>query len=121
MSAPTDRELLELAAKAAGYEVYSYQREAHEVWGEYAECLMFDGCEWNPLTDDREALRLAVDLNMRVSYLDFSGYAIAQCRRPDGPEVQEYCGPQPKTDPYKAMRRAIVMAAAALQTAGGKP
>lgn len=55
----TDRELLELAAKAAGIE------------GQYAFLHYFDGEEdgicspgnhrvWNPLTDDGDALRLAM-------------------------------------------------------------
>lgn len=67
----TDRELLELAAKAAGYE-----------GGEYCET---SGCEpaiyfyegspgspnvglWSPLADDGDALRLAVRLNFLIHY-----------------------------------------------------
>jgi hypothetical protein len=114
VSAPTDFELLTDAAKAMGRLMRFYTDEGLFLAGMKSSERL-----WNPLVDDGDALRLAVKLNMRVSYLDFSGYAIAQCRRPDGPEVKEYCGPQPETDPYKAMRRAIVMAAAALQTTGG--
>ena len=47
-----DKELLELAAKAAGIEI------AH------IELLGDDG--WNPLTDDGDALRLAVKLRLDV-------------------------------------------------------
>jgi hypothetical protein len=56
----SDRELLELAAKAAGYEWTGYFGD------DEVECQYFDiglGEEvvpWNPLTDYRDALRLAV-------------------------------------------------------------
>jgi hypothetical protein len=49
----TDKELLELAAKAAGLEVVTPTMLAHG--------------QWNPLTDDGDALRLAVKLRMHVS------------------------------------------------------
>lgn len=61
----TDRELLELAAKAAGYETW---------WGrDHQDEMLFmrlknpdptgkcSGIGWNPLTDDGDALRLAAD------------------------------------------------------------
>ena len=51
----TDKELLELAAKAAGLEL------------PIGSPNYFDGTEnivmWNPLTDDGDALRLAVELH----------------------------------------------------------
>ncbi|AVA33332.1 hypothetical protein HpMS107_60830 [Helicobacter pylori] len=51
-----DRELLELAAKAAGGQFDSghFSRDGRE-WD-----------EWNPLTDDGDALRLAVKLGITV-------------------------------------------------------
>ena len=54
----TYRELLELAAKAAG-------EITHDWYGNHA---YFDGVlkRWNPLTDDGDALRLAVHLGLRV-------------------------------------------------------
>ena len=52
----TDRELLELAAKAAGIEDISYY---------------LDDFLWNPLTDDGDALRLAVKLNMRIAVREY--------------------------------------------------
>ena len=55
----TDRELLELAAKAAGYKLSNVQ---DMIWS-YAEA---DYVEWNPLNDDGDALRLACDLALRV-------------------------------------------------------
>ena len=60
----TDRELLELAAKAAGYNVDwsdTYQRLEHFSGGEYQG--YFD-----PLTDDGDALRLAVKLHISPSW-----------------------------------------------------
>jgi hypothetical protein len=54
----SDRELLELAAKAAGirinYWVYDNDDDSPSVLG--------SGGIWNPLTDDGDALRLAVKL-----------------------------------------------------------
>lgn len=51
----TDRELLELAAKAAGY------------WSTEFNCVAdLPHLGWNPLTDDGDALRLAVKLCIPV-------------------------------------------------------
>lgn len=51
-----DRELLEMAAKAAGvYLPSDFQPEHHQ---------------WNPLTDDGDALRLAVKLNIEFACFD---------------------------------------------------
>ena len=54
----TDRELLELAAKAAG--------ELTPSW--YGNSAYMDGVlsRWNPLTDDGDALRLACTLGLSV-------------------------------------------------------
>ena len=59
----TDRELLELAAKAAGF--------SDAEWAAEQACIctaQLPGfrCFWNPLTDDGDALRLAVKLNIPV-------------------------------------------------------
>ena len=91
----TDRELLELAAKAAGYE---YAKN-----GGY---IVVDGIpgNWNPLSDDGDALRLAVRLEMDVS-LGLRGAVIEQGH---GHKVQDI----DDDDPYAAARRAIVRAAA---------
>jgi len=81
----TDRELLELAAKAAGIEVHTIE-DADGV-------VHWDG--WNPLADDGDALRLAVRLNLWEAVRD--GYQHADSL---------------DTDPQAATRRAIVRAAA---------
>ena len=86
----TDRELLELAAKASG--------ELTASW--YGNDAYFDGVlsRWNPLEDDGDALRLAVKLAFE---LDF-GYK-------NGAAVRHSTGIKVLDDNY---RRAIVRAAA---------
>jgi len=86
-----DKELLTLAAKAAGIEI------AH------IELLGDDG--WNPLTDDGDALRLAVKLRMNVEFFDDVVWAF------DNDYIDPIEEPY-KDDPYAATRRAIVRAAA---------
>ena len=101
-----DRELLEQAAKAAG--------ELTPDW--YGNNAYFDGVlkRWNPLTDDGDALRLAVKLGLEVSIG-------AVGRHPETGEVfgmtyvtsADYdCLEKHSDDPYAATRRAIVRAAA---------
>lgn len=53
-----DRELLELAAKAAGI--------AGFYSGFWSCFLLEEGGEWNPRTDDGDSFRLMVKLGMRV-------------------------------------------------------
>lgn len=104
-----DRELLELAAKAAGYSEFRID-EAGE-----ARVRKPGGfsAPWNPLEDDGDALRLAVKL----------GLSIIQQRTLRGPEpVAASCGfggedfrltsTDYNGDPFAATRRAIVRAAA---------
>ena len=55
----TDKELLELSAKAAGYNIW-WKTGACKA-GEY-ESAFIGEVPWNPLTDDGDALRLAVKL-----------------------------------------------------------
>lgn len=93
----TDKELLELAAKAAGIEV-RYQPISHRFLTQ-KQLSQREGhyfAYWNPLTDDGDALRLAVKLGI----LDNHEIGIA----PVNVWADE--------DPYAATRRAIVRAAA---------
>ena len=105
----TDRELLELAAKAAGLEIHSYDPISDRIYTPRS-LPMLEGSylhTWNPLTDDGDAFRLAVKLHMCVtSFTDekMVGYVI----NGEGYNVHEL----PGTDPYAATRRAIVRAAA---------
>ncbi|ATQ79151.1 hypothetical protein CR152_27715 [Massilia violaceinigra] len=97
----TDRELLELAAKAAGIVGQIKPTADGAMW------LFRDGnsSPWNPLTDDGDALRLAVKLNLLRGYI--YGNEVSFC--PSDYAIVEAC----HGDPYAATRRAIVRAAAA--------
>lgn len=96
----TDRELLELAAKAAEI----------EIWFDDYETPWVDGDKyiWNPLKDDGDALRLAVKLEMDIEWTtdQFNDQWVWVIL--DGDELSEPCG----NDPYAATRRSIVRAAA---------
>lgn len=105
----TDRELLLAAAKAIGLDADFYLDEKDKP----VECtskgflLEYQRGWWNPLADDGDALRLAVQVglgisiplaNKRTDVVTFSGELI---------NVIEAHG-----DPYAATRRAIVRAVA---------
>lgn len=100
----SDRELLEGAAKAAGYEIDGYS----EKYG--ALVSLVDGVSmwWDPLTNDGEALRLAVKLGIRITNNQSDAWATT----PDAIAIEPLTN-----DPYAATRRAIVRAAAKI---GGK-
>ena len=89
-----DRELLELAAKAAGIEV---------EWSDITGCFWSDGDSWVPLTDDGDALRLAVKLGLCVRIDNRVGFSWVKGF--EGSTSHD-------NDPYAATRRAIVRAAA---------
>jgi len=98
---PTDRELLEAAAKAAGKEHYG-------EYGPHAG-LKTTGGWWNPLVNSGDAFELYVKLRLTVncSYDD-----VAIC----GQEFtqKEVFIERNGEDPLAATRRAIVRAAAAI-------
>ena len=131
----TDRELLELAAKAAGIELRWNEPKRGE---DGAPVDPFDsewcyipsakaphnrraqdagrGEIWNPLTDDGDALRLVVKLRIDVL---MDGACIqsptVEVIVNTGEEVQPFAIEALDTgDPYAATRRAIVRAAAAM-------
>jgi hypothetical protein len=112
----TDRELLGLAAKAAGIEIKRSRLDDHV----HSDILIKDSPRnglqmfgpWNPLTDDGDALRLAVELKMCVVvemsrtgevwvYPNAPGFSLNVVKEPVG------------NDSAAATRRAIVRAAAA--------
>jgi len=97
----TDRELLELAAKAAGYDDATWDMERNCI---HTLKLPNFWCFWNPLTDDADALRLAVKLNMALTFS-----ADGNCHA-EGLNGEYAC--ECSSDPYAATRRAIVRAAA---------
>lgn len=93
----TDRELLELAAKAAGVPMLEYAHGG--IISKYPS-----GRPWNPLTDDGDALRLAVRIGMVVNTTE--GISTAFVGR-------HTCVVEPHgRDPDVATRRAITRAAA---------
>ncbi len=100
----TDRELLELVAKAAGIDLWPEDVFTNGLTRKVSP----NGIRcWNPLTDDGDALRLAVNLGIGLyikpgQYTD-AAYEFATVHR------QNHNG-----DPYAATRRAIVRAAAAI-------
>ena len=107
----TDRELLELAAKAAGDEIQWDSVEA--CW--YRETDDYPGNpEWNPLTDDGDALRLAVKLEIDLQHNWQS--VIGIYTRNDSVKVgipsHAEVGGDEYQDRLAATRRAIVRAAA---------
>ena len=93
-----DKALLELAAKAAGIEILGF---GEVFW-------VPEGAElqrpWNPLTDDGDALRLAVKLRLEL------GFPKEYCVWSFGTNGV-VCMEDPSNDPYAATRRAIVRAA----------
>lgn len=99
-----DRELLEAAARAAGISILG--------WNEDVPVIDFDRLtvtSWNPLTDDGDALRLAVKLKIPVSFPDWENHV-----RTWGPRDGDPCDEPGEDDLLAATRRAIVRAAAAL-------
>lgn len=101
-----DRELLEMAAKAAGLRIEGDADALVVFPGHYSggfSVLNDKGGSslWNPLTDDGDALRLAVKLNIQGA-----GSAVWATSMTS---ISEY-----ETDHYAATRRAVVRAAAAI-------
>jgi hypothetical protein len=97
-----DRELLELAAKAAGIEVTPNINGWEEKYP----------IGWNPLTDDGDALRLAVKLGMKI----YPGEAYPWNEEYADWPIQFGCAVDEDEEPdsYAATRRAIVRAAASI-------
>ena len=61
----TDRELLNLAAKAAGYAIT--WKTGHCKGGAFEAAFIGDA-PWNPLADDGDCHRLARTLNMNIEF-----------------------------------------------------
>lgn len=114
----TDREFLELAAKAAGIPGVWVEKSPADGYPTYSCGIGRAGLVvplWNPLEDDGDSLRLAVKLNLSVSIECESAGAVCvqwgfdQSGEASGAVVQE----SPiGGDDYAATRRAIVRAAA---------
>jgi hypothetical protein len=106
----TDRELLELAAKAVGLKPLGYENGRHAMQLGSKRPLGFPS-RWNPLLDDGDAFRLAVKLNIGVMSAMYTGRSCAwlYCKGKDWEFLVEHGG-----DAGAATRLAIVRVAAAI-------
>jgi hypothetical protein len=104
----TDRELLEAAAKAAGLELlWPHDPSTYAPVDGVSPRRTDTWDNWNPLTDDGDALRLAVALRMNVFHAAVRVYAMDEEGDIEAAEGHE-------KDANAATRRAIVRAAAAI-------
>jgi len=101
-----DRELLELAAKAAGINYIKPHEDYNGSLGLEIGGNPMRTKNWNPLTDDGDALRLAVKLRIDVTFNELDVFAFP----PNGNEGESET--INVSDPYAATRRTIVRAAA---------
>jgi len=102
----TDKELLELAAKAAGIEIdwsVFLDNGSHKIYR-----VVNTRNYWNPLVSDGDALRLAVKLGLSIGL--YTDPDETWCSVGINHNVKEPHG----IDPYAATRRAITRAAAAI-------
>jgi len=99
----TDRELLELAAKAAGIDLQwrKFVGLGDLPAPDYVAIDKETGLGWNPLARDGDAFRLAVELELDVMC------ASVRCA-----ELQIVITIQAGVDKFAATRHAIVLAAA---------
>ncbi len=103
----TDCELLEMAAKAGGYGLSAV---SDMIWSDAAA----EYIPWNPLTDDGDALRLAVKTGEPF-------VVRSRCVTTMGGLMENF-DPAVSGDDLRATRRAIVLAAAEIgkQIKGGQ-
>lgn len=109
-----DRELLELAAKAAGY-VVEWREWVTSRLAEFGTIkhtkqsgFWLGGKQWDPLTDDGDAFRLAVKLNLNVD-LAYGDACVVRVFN-----ETHFFQERTSQNPFAATRRAIVRAAAAI-------
>jgi len=115
----TDREYLELAAKAAGLTIHANNQASRDACGagDVGLWISRESTCWNPLTDDGDALRLAVKLGLSVlpTPEDVEVLADQHAQELHGETVSPWACESwtlKQQDPYAATRRAIVRAAA---------
>jgi hypothetical protein len=100
----TDRELLELAAKAAGVP----KRDLSDRFDCWEETPIQIHRAWSPLTNDGDALRLAVKIGITVNPpYEHDDVATASHWKSNYFQIEKA-----GSNPYAATRRAIVRAAA---------
>jgi hypothetical protein len=109
----SDRELLELAAKAVGYDT-SHQRNGERLLNGINALVAYKNgrlvaTAWNPLEDDGNALKLAVDLSLQITIdADAESTKVADCGETIAVQMWFDGGA------HAATRRAIVRTAARL-------
>lgn len=115
----TDKELLELAAKAAGYDIsHPMNAERQEMIPPVMGFVTYLDGElqstlWNPLDDDGQALRLVVKLELHVLSVNLENfYSYVECTA--SRILEKFLEDTSKSCRYAATRRAIVRAAAAI-------
>lgn len=99
-----DRELLDLAARGAGIDVTF---RGDEPYGRWKRTRGSGVMYWDPLGNDGDALRLAILLNMELRATDDR----CTCKVPNVTPLQDVFV---SGNPTLAVRRAIVMTAAAI-------
>lgn len=123
MTGTTDRELLELAAKAAGHRLEWERFNGGDFVGmqtvatipkEVAGLTTWG--KWEPLTDDGDALCLAVQLGFHIDF-SYAEFVVVRTAGSDWKEFREPWSDDGKTATRRALirsaatRRAIVRAA----------
>lgn len=120
----TDKELLELAAKAAGIDGSVDDEFGCGMWLR-GKRNPDNSRYWSPLTDDGDAFRLAVKLRIAIRLDDKDAVSAGFSKNQDGAPTVDGNGPwfwkewingdsHNNGDPYAATRRAITRAAAAM-------
>lgn len=113
----TDRELLELAAKAAGIDVtWNADFDGFEYPVMFRQSLT-NWERWNPLTDDGDALRLAVKLCIGIEI--FQRDVVRVDFEHKNGQTRYWAEDVENDDPCAATRRAIVRAASEIGRAMG--
>ena len=109
----TDRKLLELAAKAAGIDVWFPRMNGGK--NPDGTRVVLEPChtetdgitrEWNPLIDDGDALRLAIQLGIDIAFLTGEFFVTAGKEK----KIRRYA--EANADMSEKTRNAIVNAAA---------
>jgi len=108
-----DRELLELAAKACGYDTsHPWNAERLTLTPPVNALVISNGSTgWDPLEDDGDALRLAVSLRLQVTPDTYDKKEVGVFR---AGAAECYEAVTPHQSRREATRRAIVRAAAAI-------
>jgi hypothetical protein len=124
----TDKELIEMAAKAASMDTEWHNAADADYDAEHDGMWLKGGRSpdnskyWNPLTDDGDALRLAVTLGMQIHVnIDPAGFSAIAVLQSTSAGARTFVETD-DADRYAATRRAIVRAAAEIggRVAGGE-